>query len=49
VLDASRKLVLPLPLASAAHQMYLQAAAAGMGGDDDASLVKLFPGVELPT
>jgi putative dehydrogenase len=48
VLDASRKLTMPMPLASAAHQMYLQAAALGLGGDDDSSLIKIFPGVKLP-
>jgi L-threonate 2-dehydrogenase len=48
VLDAARKATLPLPLAAAAHQLYLQAAAAGLGGDDDSSLVKLYPGVVLP-
>lgn len=48
VLDAARKHTMPLPLAAAAHQMYLQAAAAGMGGDDDSSVIRIFPGVPLP-
>ena len=48
VLDASRRLTLPLPLAAAAHQMYLQAAAAGLGSQDDSAVIKIFPGVELP-
>jgi putative dehydrogenase len=48
VLDASRRLTLPLPLAAAAHQMYLQAAAAGLGGEDDSAVIKIFPGVDLP-
>ncbi len=48
VLDASRKLTMPMPLASAAHQMYLQAAAKGLGGEDDSALIKIFPGIELP-
>lgn len=48
VLDAARRLTLPLPLAASAHQMYLQAAAAGHGGEDDSAVIKIFPGVELP-
>jgi L-threonate 2-dehydrogenase len=49
VLDASRKLTMPMPLASAAHQMYLQAAAKGLGGEDDSALIKIFPGIDLPS
>jgi putative dehydrogenase len=49
VLDASRKLTMPMPLASAAHQMYLQAAAQGLGGEDDSAVIKIFPGVKLPS
>jgi putative dehydrogenase len=48
VLDAARKLPQSLPLASAAHQMFMQAAAAGLGGEDDSAVIKIFPGVELP-
>ncbi|HWP19732.1 MAG TPA: L-threonate dehydrogenase [Burkholderiaceae bacterium] len=48
VLDAARKCTMPLPLAAAAHQMYLQAAAAGHGGEDDSAVIKIFPGVPLP-
>ena len=48
VLDASRKLTMPMPLASAAHQMYLQAAAKGLGGEDDSAVIKIFPGIDLP-
>lgn len=48
VQDQSRALGSPLPLAATALQMYLQAHAAGLGADDDASLVKLFHGIELP-
>ena len=48
VLDAARKHTMPLPLAASAHQMYLQAAAAGHGAADDASVIKIFPGVPLP-
>ena len=48
VLDAARKLTHPLPLAGAAHQMYLQAAAAGFGAEDDSAVIKIFPGLTLP-
>ncbi|GIX24179.1 MAG: dehydrogenase/oxidoreductase [Caldimonas sp.] len=48
VLDAARQFTMPLPLAAAAHQMFLQAAAAGHGGEDDSAVIKIFPGIELP-
>jgi L-threonate 2-dehydrogenase len=48
VLDYAKKSVFPLPLSAAAHQMFLQAAAAGHGGEDDAAVIKIFPGIELP-
>jgi len=48
VLDASRKLTMPMPLASAAHQMYLLAAAKGLGSEDDSAVIKIFPGIDLP-
>lgn len=48
VLDTARGLALPLPLASTAHQMFLQAAGAGHAGEDDSAVVKIFPGVKLP-
>lgn len=48
VLDAARKLTQPLPLAGTAHQMFLQAASAGLGGEDDSAVIKIFPGLELP-
>jgi putative dehydrogenase len=48
VLDYAKKNVFPLPLASTAHQMFLQASAAGYGGEDDSAVVKIFPGIELP-
>ncbi len=35
VLDQGKKSVFPLPLSAAAHQMFLQAAAAGYDGEDD--------------
>jgi len=48
VLDYARKNVFPLPLSATAHQMYLQASAAGHGGEDDSAVIKNFPGIELP-
>jgi 3-hydroxyisobutyrate dehydrogenase len=49
VLDAARAHKFPLPLAAAAHQMFLQASAAGHGREDDAAVIKVFPGIELPS
>ena len=51
VLDAARRLAFPLPLAAAAHQLYLATAAAGHGGEDDAAVIKFYAaiaGLELP-
>jgi putative dehydrogenase len=48
VLEAGKKSTLPLPLTAAAHQMFLMAAAAGKGREDDAAVIKIFPGVDLP-
>ena len=39
----------PAEVAAAAHQMFLQASAAGHGGEDDAAVIKIFPGIELPS
>ena len=49
--DMSRGTKFPTPVASAALQMFLMTAAAGMGKDDDASVARLYAqitGVELP-
>jgi len=51
VLDAARKLSFPLPLAAAAHQLYLATAAAGHGAEDDAAVIKFYAelaGIALP-
>jgi 3-hydroxyisobutyrate dehydrogenase-like beta-hydroxyacid dehydrogenase len=48
VLDTAKKAAFPLPLTATAHQMFLTAAAAGRGGEDDSAVVKIFPGIELP-
>jgi 3-hydroxyisobutyrate dehydrogenase len=48
VLDYAKKSVFPLPLSATAHQMFMQASAAGHGLEDDAAVIKLFPGITLP-
>lgn len=51
VLDAARQLKFPLPLAAAAHQLYLATAAMGHGAEDDAAVVKYYAalaGLDLP-
>ncbi|MFD8805289.1 L-threonate dehydrogenase [Streptomyces sp. NPDC059597] len=48
VLDSARLERFPLPLAATAHQMFLQAAASGLGGEDDSAVIKMFPGIDLP-
>ncbi|MCS6780490.1 MAG: NAD(P)-binding domain-containing protein [Geminicoccaceae bacterium] len=42
VLDAGRGLRFPLPIAAAAHQLFLAAAAAGLGREDDSAVVKVY-------
>ena len=49
VLDHAKKSTFPLPMSATALQMFLQAAAAGHGLEDDSAVVKIFPGIELPT
>jgi putative dehydrogenase len=49
--DMSRSSKFPTPVASAALQMFLMTAAAGMGKDDDASVARLYAsvtGIDLP-
>ena len=51
VLDQARALTFPLPLASCAHQLFLATAAAGYGGRDDSSVIRVFQaltGIALP-
>ena len=48
VLDTARASKFPLPLASTAHQMFMQASTAGFASEDDAAVIKIFPGIELP-
>jgi L-threonate 2-dehydrogenase len=51
VLDQARALSFPLPLAAAAHQLFLATAAAGHGGKDDSSVIRVWQaltGISLP-
>jgi L-threonate 2-dehydrogenase len=48
VLDTARASKFPLPLASTAHQMFMQASTAGYAKEDDSAVIKIFPGIELP-
>jgi L-threonate 2-dehydrogenase len=51
VLDQARALTFPLPLAAAAHQLFLAAAANGQGLRDDAFVIRVWQaltGIELP-
>ena len=52
VLDAGRSLECPLPMASAAHQLFLAAASAGYGARDDGFVARVWEklaGITLPT
>jgi 3-hydroxyisobutyrate dehydrogenase-like beta-hydroxyacid dehydrogenase len=51
VLDQARALTFPLPLAAAAHQLFLAAAAHGEGTKDDVFVIRVWQaltGIELP-
>jgi 3-hydroxyisobutyrate dehydrogenase-like beta-hydroxyacid dehydrogenase len=51
VLDQARAMTFPLPMASAAHQLFLAASAAGHGAKDDAFVIRFWEamaGIELP-
>lgn len=48
VLDTARAAKFPLALAATAHQMFMHASSAGHGREDDAAVIKIFPGIELP-
>ncbi len=51
VLDQARALSFPLPLASAAHQLFLATAASGHAAKDDSSVIRVFEaltGIALP-
>ena len=49
VLDVARASKFPLPLSSTAHQMFMQASTAGFAKEDDSAVIKIFPGIDLPT
>ncbi|PQA84360.1 3-hydroxyisobutyrate dehydrogenase [Limnohabitans sp. TS-CS-82] len=49
VLDMARVSKFPLPLSSTAHQMFMQASTAGFAREDDSAVIKIFPGIELPS
>ena len=49
VLDLARSSKFPLPLSSTAHQMFMQASTAGFAAEDDSAVIKIFPGIELPS
>ncbi len=49
VLDMARASKFPLPLSSTAHQMFMQASSAGFAKEDDAAVIKIYPGITLPT
>ena len=49
MLDTARATKFPLPLSATAHQMFMQASSAGHGREDDAAVIKIFPGIDLPT
>ena len=52
VLDQARGLTFPLPMAAAAHQLFLAAAANGQGYKDDSFVIRVWErltGIELPS
>jgi L-threonate 2-dehydrogenase len=49
VLDTAEASKFPLPLTATARQMYMQASSSGYGGQDDAAVIKIFPGITLPS
>ena len=49
VLDTARTSKFPLPLSATAHQMFMQTSTAGFGREDDAAVIKIFPGITLPS
>ena len=49
VLDLARSSKFPLPLSSTAHQMFMQASTGGFSAEDDSAVIKIFPGIKLPS
>ncbi|KAA0972369.1 NAD(P)-dependent oxidoreductase [Aureimonas fodinaquatilis] len=48
VTETGRALKFPLPLASTAYAMYLNASNAGFGAEADSAVIKTFAGIDLP-
>ena len=48
VLDLARGSKFPLPMASTAHQLFMQASSAGHAKEDDSAVIKIYPGIRLP-
>ncbi|MFB6325668.1 oxidoreductase [Pantoea deleyi] len=48
VADTAKSLHFPLPLASAALNMFTEASNAGYGREDDSAVIKIFSGITLP-
>lgn len=48
VSDTAQDLNFPLPLSSAALNMFVSASNAGFGQEDDSAVIKVFQGIELP-
>lgn len=42
VLEAGKSIKFPLPLAAAAHQIFMMGSAAGLGGEDDSGVVRVY-------
>lgn len=49
VTDTAKSLHFPLPLASTALNMFTTASTAGYGKEDDSAVIKIFPGINLPS
>ena len=49
LLDTARATKFPLPLSATAHQMFMQASTAGYAKEDDSAVIKIFPGITLPS
>ncbi|MFA0525091.1 L-threonate dehydrogenase [Vibrio sp. 10N.222.52.C3] len=48
VSDTAQNLKFPLPLSSAALNMFVSASNAGFGQEDDSAVIKVFQGIDLP-
>ena len=49
VSETTREQEMPAPMAAAALQQFVMARAQGLGQEDDAAVIKIFPGIELPS